>query len=89
MLDEIIGWAIAAQGFWFQLSTGFSVPFPFNVLLLPLSMLEWYLKLQVVAGGGGSGRRMGDLSEMCAFANCTCTVVSSEALDGMGSLGQM
>ena len=89
VLDEIIGWAIAAQGFWFQLSTGFSVPFPFNVLLLPLSMLEWYLKLQVVAGGGGSGRRMGDLSEMCAFANCTCPVVSSEALGGMGALGQM
>ena len=50
VLDEIIGWIIMAFGLSYQLSTGFSLPFPFNILLSPVVVLEWYLKATVVAG---------------------------------------
>jgi len=42
-LDEIVGWGIALVGFWFQLSNFFALPFPWNVLLFPLTLLEWVL----------------------------------------------
>lgn len=42
-LDEISGYALAALGLWFQLSAGFSLPFPLNVILFPFSLLEWFL----------------------------------------------
>jgi len=35
--------ALAFLGFWWQVGTGFSIPFPLNVLLLPLSLLEYFL----------------------------------------------
>ena len=43
LLDEGVGYALAALGLWFQLSSGFSLPFPLNVLLLPVSLAEWAL----------------------------------------------
>ncbi len=42
-LDEIIGWTVALFGVYYQLTSLFSVPFPFNVLLLPLTIVENYL----------------------------------------------
>ena len=51
VLDEIVGYIIAAQGFMFQLTQGFALPFPFNILLLPLSIVEWFLRLQVSSTG--------------------------------------
>jgi hypothetical protein len=42
-LDEIIGYAVAVIGLWFQLSLGFSLPFPLNILLFPFKFLEWWL----------------------------------------------
>ncbi len=42
-LDEIAGYALAAVGLFFQLSTGFQLPFPLNVLLFPFSCLEYFL----------------------------------------------
>lgn len=42
-LDEIIGYSVAVIGLWFQLSLGFSLPFPLNLLLLPFRALEWWL----------------------------------------------
>ena len=53
VLDEIVGFIIAAQGFMFQLTQGFVLPFPFNVLLSPLSMVEWFLRLLSVTSTGG------------------------------------
>ena len=47
VLDEIVGFIIAAQGFMFQFTQGYVLPFPFNILLLPLSIVEWILRLQV------------------------------------------
>ena len=42
-LDEIVGYAIAVIGLWFQLSLRFSLPFPLNIILLPLRFVEWWL----------------------------------------------
>eukprot|EP01036_Dinobryon_divergens_P027546 gene27546-36341_t len=42
-LDEIVGYALAALGLYFQLSMGFQVPFPLNVLLFPFSCMEYFL----------------------------------------------
>ena len=39
-IDEIVGWAIAAVGFWVQLNMGFSAPFLFQLLLWPVGLLE-------------------------------------------------
>jgi len=43
MIDEIDGYALAAVGLWFQLSSGFTLPFPLNVFMLPLTICEWFL----------------------------------------------
>uniref|UniRef100_A0A6T8HJ76 Uncharacterized protein n=1 Tax=Hemiselmis andersenii TaxID=464988 RepID=A0A6T8HJ76_HEMAN len=43
MLDEAAGWTLCVIGAYFQLSSGFSLPFPLNVVLLPVSMVEWFL----------------------------------------------
>ena len=42
-LDTIGAPALAAVGLWFQFRTGFSLPFPLNVLLFPFTLLEWFL----------------------------------------------
>jgi len=42
-LDETVGWALAAIGVYFQVRYGFSLPFPFNILLFPLTFLEWVI----------------------------------------------
>ena len=49
-VDEAIGYVLAAVGFIFQLQAGFSLFFPLNLLLLPLSMVEWVLRWQIVMG---------------------------------------
>ena len=41
--DEVLGWIVASIGIYFQLSYGFGIPFPINLLLLPLSWIESYL----------------------------------------------
>mmetsp|Transcript_1775 Transcript_1775/g.3966 ORF Transcript_1775/g.3966 Transcript_1775/m.3966 type:complete len:345 (+) Transcript_1775:36-1070(+) len=46
-LDEIVGFVLAFLGFSVQLQWGFSLPFPFNLLLLPFSILEWLLMWSV------------------------------------------
>lgn len=43
LLDEIAGYALAGLGLMFQLRTGFALPFPLNILLLPFSLVEWAL----------------------------------------------
>jgi len=40
---QCVGYALAATGIYFQLSRGFSLPFPLNVILLPFSILEYLL----------------------------------------------
>jgi len=48
MLDEICGWALAFVGVYFQLSRGFLLPFPFSIILMPLSIIEWILRYLTV-----------------------------------------
>ena len=43
-LDEAIGWSIAACGIYFQISFFFSVPFPLNIFLFPVTFAENYLQ---------------------------------------------
>ena len=40
-LDEIVGYVLAAAGFVFQLQAGFALVFPLNLVLLPLTTVEW------------------------------------------------
>ena len=58
ILDDAIGWIIAAQGFMFQFNTGFTLPFPFNLILAPLSIFEWYLRFQISSEPAPSRRSM-------------------------------
>jgi hypothetical protein len=44
--------ALAAIGFYYQFSSGFAAPFPFNVLLLPMTIAEWLLSACVSTGLG-------------------------------------
>lgn len=46
-LDEYLGWTCAALGFYFQFTSGFSVPFPLNLLLWPFQVLETYIKWKI------------------------------------------
>ncbi len=47
-VDEVIQWSIALIGFYFQFSSGFSLSFPLNVLLLPFTILEYMITWAVV-----------------------------------------
>ena len=88
-MDEIIAWILAFQGFMFQINTGFKLQFPFNIIFLPLTILEWYLRFQIssdVMKDGGSGRRLLDEHSMCAEAEACCvaagwTNVTQDVLD--------
>ena len=44
---SIMAGAVAFLGFYWQLSNGFGLPFPLNVLLLPVSIFEWMLEMCV------------------------------------------
>eukprot|EP00604_Paraphysomonas_vestita_P001877 CAMPEP_0174821670 /NCGR_PEP_ID=MMETSP1107-20130205/9172_1 /TAXON_ID=36770 /ORGANISM="Paraphysomonas vestita, Strain GFlagA" /LENGTH=244 /DNA_ID=CAMNT_0016038953 /DNA_START=313 /DNA_END=1047 /DNA_ORIENTATION=+ len=46
-IDEVAGYALAAVGFWFQLSSGFQLPFILSVLLFPFTFAEWFLMYMV------------------------------------------
>lgn len=46
-IDEYASYGFALLGFLFQLSTRFTVPFPFNVFLFPLELSEWYIRWSI------------------------------------------
>lgn len=50
LTDETIGMVLAAGGICFQLLNGFQLPFPANIVLLPLTVIEWVLRWQVTWG---------------------------------------
>ena len=43
-VDEVLGFGLAAVGFWFQLSHAFAVQFPLNIIFFPLSLLQSFLE---------------------------------------------
>ena len=48
-LDEALGYSVAVAGFWFQLNAGFDLPFPVNIVMLPFTAVEWYIRWSVTA----------------------------------------
>lgn len=49
-LDEAIGWGIAFVGLLFQISWGFDLPFPLNIILLPVRLLEGFIMWSMASG---------------------------------------
>lgn len=47
MLDEYLGWTLAAFGFYFQFTQNFTLPFPMNLLLWPFTALEWFIEWKI------------------------------------------
>eukprot|EP00756_Hemistasia_phaeocysticola_P060125 Hpha_TRINITY_DN3760_c0_g1::TRINITY_DN3760_c0_g1_i1::g.23867::m.23867 len=50
-IDELVGYTLAAGGFYYQLHMNFALPFPFNLVLLPLRILESQLQYYITYGG--------------------------------------
>jgi len=46
-LDEAIQYPIAAFGFYYQITHGFALEFPWNLICLPLTIIEWIIRFQV------------------------------------------
>ena len=42
-IDEVVGFILAGLGLYFQLTFGFQLPFPLNVLLFTFTCVEWFL----------------------------------------------
>lgn len=49
-LDEMIMYPLAAAGFLFQIKSGFLLPFPLNLIMLPLTIVEWVLRWEITYG---------------------------------------
>jgi len=49
-VKQAAAWIIAALGFLFQLSVGFSVPFPLSIFLWPVSIVEYFIVWSVSSG---------------------------------------
>jgi hypothetical protein len=45
--DENMSYVFAALGFYFQYKLGFDMPFPFNILLWPLEVAEYYIQWSI------------------------------------------
>jgi len=54
-LDEVIGYALAAAGIYTQITSNFAIFFPLNLVLFPLTLIEWILRYQIVVSSVGSG----------------------------------
>mmetsp|Transcript_6172 Transcript_6172/g.16340 ORF Transcript_6172/g.16340 Transcript_6172/m.16340 type:complete len:135 (+) Transcript_6172:84-488(+) len=46
-LDEMVGFTVALFGFYTQWQWGFALPFPFNIIMFPFSIIEWYIRWSV------------------------------------------
>ena len=49
-VDEVFGYAVAALGFYVQWNLGFGMPFPLNYAMLPLDVVEWYIRYTISSG---------------------------------------
>lgn len=43
-IDEAVGWSLAVVGIYFQLSNWFGLPFPFWIVMMPVSIVEYVLQ---------------------------------------------
>jgi hypothetical protein len=46
-VDEAVAYPLAAVGFFVQFHFGFSLTFPLNIILLPLTIVEWILRWEI------------------------------------------
>jgi len=51
-VDELLGWALAAAGFYFQYKMGFAPPWFVSLLLWPLQFMETYIVWTISANPG-------------------------------------
>ena len=52
-LAEMVGYALAVAGCWCQWHWGFAPPFPLNIVLMPFTMVEWYLRWSIGTTAAG------------------------------------
>jgi len=48
-MDEVIAWSTAAVGLWIQVSSSFGLPFPLNIVLLPLQFVEGFVVWSIMS----------------------------------------
>ena len=48
-MDEMLSYVFAVMGFYFHFKLGFDMPFPFNWLLWPFELAEYYLRWTITA----------------------------------------
>ena len=48
--DEVIAYSLAAFGIYTQIFSGFDIFFPLDIVLLPLTAIEWFLRYQLTFG---------------------------------------
>jgi len=48
-LDEILSYIFAGCGFYFQFKLGFDVPYPFNLILFPFEIAEYYIRWSITS----------------------------------------
>lgn len=47
IIDECIAYPLAAAGFYWQFTNAFALPFPYSVVMFPLTVIDWVLKWQI------------------------------------------
>ena len=52
-LDEVLGYTLAAVGVYSQISSGFNIGFPLNLVFMPLTSVEWFLRYQIASTAAG------------------------------------
>lgn len=46
-IDEIVGFPLAAAGFYYQLTNGFALEFPYSIIMFPCTMVEWIIRWHI------------------------------------------
>lgn len=49
LIDETLGYTLAALGFFFQFKVGFDITFPFNIPLMPFEIAETWLRWHITS----------------------------------------
>ena len=50
---EVLGYTLAAVGVYSQISSGFNIGFPLNLVFMPLTIVEWFLRYQIASTAAG------------------------------------
>ena len=54
LIDEGVMYLLAFAGIYSQIFSGFSIIFPLNLVLFPLTCVEWFLRFQITFGGASA-----------------------------------